>query len=202
MPHLERPIVPHMRLIESLPNLSLYDAWCWFDKNDDCFFYHNDNNNNQQLRRQLNNNKNESCKPPKRWLFRQNSNAFKKASLNNNKIKTWKKQIDQSTNWNMTTTIIFFDEKTFSWTWRRKTNKTPTYNLNKLTTTQFAAVCGPRKYFWSIEARKKILKLEIFKKFWNLLKFLDEKTESENYIARSSSYSVFEFRPALLSRPT
>lgn len=26
MPHLERPIVPHMRLIESLPNLSLYDA--------------------------------------------------------------------------------------------------------------------------------------------------------------------------------
>jgi hypothetical protein len=27
MPHLERPIVPHMRLIESLPNLSLYDAW-------------------------------------------------------------------------------------------------------------------------------------------------------------------------------
>lgn len=29
MPHLERPIVPHMRLIESLPNLSLYDAWQW-----------------------------------------------------------------------------------------------------------------------------------------------------------------------------
>jgi len=52
MPHLERPIVPHMRLIESLPNLSLYDAWCKFTQiqnlNDDCFFTTTTNNIRQK----------------------------------------------------------------------------------------------------------------------------------------------------------
>lgn len=137
MPHLERPIVPHMRLIESLPNLSLYDAWCWFDnwtKKWWLLFYYNDNNNNnnnQKLKRQSKQQQNESCKQPtKKWLFRQKqlkiNETFTKQQWNQTSKKS-NRPIDNLTNDD--DDYFFSTKKTFSWTWRkRRKNAQPEQN--------------------------------------------------------------------------
>lgn len=140
MPHLERPIVPHMRLIESLPNLSLYDAWCWFDKwKWWLFFYYNDNNNNQKLK-QDNQKTKAANNPSKNDFFDKNYSKSNKTTSLNNAINQQKNQIDQSTKLKHDDDDYFFrrkkhfpeleEEKRTTWTERPITILSQTHNKN------------------------------------------------------------------------
>lgn len=178
MPHLERPIVPHMRLIESLPNLSLYDAWCWFDNWNKWWllFYYNDNNNQKLKRQSKQQQQNESCKQPtKKWLFRQNNSKINKTFTKQQWNQTSKKSnrpIDKLTNDD--DDYFFFDEKNIFLNLKKKKKKRttwterPIYNLIK----QHNWFCDPRNYFFeALKLENQILNLSIserkFGMIWN-----------------------------------